>query len=187
MLRVMSDDRFVDHPAETRLLDYLVGDLPPSARSDVRRHVDGCRACRESLESLAHAVDDITQLPTTIIPHDQLRSPMTRRGVSSERRPALIGLLIAVAAAAVVTGILNLPSKPQPATQSFTVDRTAFDRLALDRRYPVLAYGPATRIVIVTPDELDDVATSLGQLAAGDFEVDLAVSPRSLPALAQVR
>ena len=52
-----------------RLLDEFVdGELDPSARARVQRHLDGCPACRESLRRLRMVMAEVGDLPVPALP-----------------------------------------------------------------------------------------------------------------------
>ena len=84
----------MNHPTNDELLLLAYGELPGSLISLVEAHVATCLACRETLAQLerGRAALDIAMPP--------------------RRRPAVVWATIAVAAAAVVAGVVLVSSGP---------------------------------------------------------------------------
>ena len=84
----------MNHPTNDELLLLAYGELPGSQISQVEAHVPACLACRETLAEFerARAALDIAMPP--------------------RRRPAVVWATIAVAAAAVVAGVVLVSSGP---------------------------------------------------------------------------
>ena len=62
-----------------RLLDeFADGELDPSARVRVQRHLDGCPACRESLRRLRMVMAEVGDLPALPLP-DRFPNRLTAR------------------------------------------------------------------------------------------------------------
>ena len=113
-----SRDRIPDHPEELELLDYLVGQLPPEASDDVRRHVATCRACRRTIADLELTVDELDRLPTVAIPHDA--SYASGQGRPQTRFRTYIPAIAIVIVAAVVLATVGVDRGSRPAPPSTT-------------------------------------------------------------------
>ena len=53
----------MEHPAHETLHDLLDGELSADAEADVRAHLDGCAACRETLRGFSSVVEGLGALP----------------------------------------------------------------------------------------------------------------------------
>lgn len=60
------------HPGEARLNDYLDGELDAPTAAEVRRHLDGCDACRDEVERLQRIVTAAAALADAIAPRRDL-------------------------------------------------------------------------------------------------------------------
>lgn len=60
------------HPGETRLNDYLDGELDAPTAAEVRRHLDGCAACRVEVDRLGRIIKAAASLEDAIAPRHDL-------------------------------------------------------------------------------------------------------------------
>ena len=68
-----------NHPGETRLNDYLDGELDARDEADVAAHLAGCASCRIELDRLSGIVDGAKQLADAIEPRRDLWSAIEAR------------------------------------------------------------------------------------------------------------
>lgn len=67
------------HPDETRLNDYLDGELDARAEAEVARHLAECESCRTELDRLRSVVDAAARLGDSIEPRRDLWSAIDAR------------------------------------------------------------------------------------------------------------
>ena len=68
-----------NHPDETRLNDYLDGELDARAQSEVVEHLGGCASCRVELDRLSELLAAAAQMPDAIEPRRDLWSGIDAR------------------------------------------------------------------------------------------------------------
>lgn len=71
---------------QSRLNDFVDGELPPAERSEVRDHLDGCELCRGELEGLVALLADARALPREVAPPRDLWDGIAAR--LQDRSPA---------------------------------------------------------------------------------------------------
>jgi len=177
-----SRDKLPDHPAELTLLDYLIGQLPPEASDQIRRHVSACRACRRTIADLSLTVDELDRLPTVAIPHDTLGFGIDRPA-SSRRLTRLLPALAVLLGAAAVLATLGVgrggsPRKSVPrtfhlqlgATEPPVIVSRIKNALPGDvmRDALILSPSPHRFVVVVRGGEVDRTVDALKRASAAD-------------------
>lgn len=170
------------HPTAVALLDYVVGELAPDASDDVRRHVDGCAACRERIVALASAMDELDRLPSV---------PPPTTGGRARRATRLVPILLLLAAAVGVIGLFEvggLTPAPTPPTSGRVVLETAAgdpsavvaDLLGgIPHRVTVDRDDPRHLVVLVAPGDAGVAAARIAATRSDDgrtYAVDVAES-----------
>lgn len=170
------------HPTSVALLDYVVGDLAPDASDDVRRHVEGCAACRERVVALASAMDELDRLPS--VPHAP--PPDLRRRAT---RIVPIALLLAAAVGVIALfEVGGLGPAPAPSASGRVVLETASgdptqvvaDLLGgVPHRVTVDRDDPRHLVVLVAPGDAEVAASRIAATRSDDgrtYAVDVAES-----------
>lgn len=128
-----------DHAWADRLLPWFVNNtLDEAERDRVRRHVDGCDACRASVSLLSTVQDSVRHATATpIVP-----TPQTRRLLENidtldrtgRRTRALTAVAFAASVAAVLVVTLLLPGREQAVTEPARYETTTspVQRVSMD-------------------------------------------------------
>ena len=130
------------HP-ESALVPYLRGELAGDELASVRRHLEECAQCRESMESLAstiqHVESHLSELPTPewIAYRSELRRKIAARSESRLRwwRPGFAWAGLATAGAAIAALVLFV-SRPD-----FRGVTPAVDQLAMEQQMSAADVG----------------------------------------------
>lgn len=171
------------HPTAVALLDYVVGELPPAASDDVRRHVAGCTECRERIVALASAMDELDRLPS-------LPPPATSGGV--RRATRIVPILLLLAAAVGVIALFQVggltPAAPPAMGGRVVLETASTDPAAvvadvlggLPHRVTVDRDDPRHLVVLVAPGDAEVAAGRIAATRSDDgrtYAVDVAESP----------
>ena len=108
-----------------QLSAYLDEELEPAGRAEVRRHVEGCPACRAELESLKRTIQVVGSLPRVAAPEsifEELKDQLARETLLApvempprtgrRRRVAALSGIMAAAAALLVAFIIFMQTPP---------------------------------------------------------------------------
>jgi anti-sigma factor RsiW len=178
-----SRDKLPDHPAELTLLDYLIGQLPPEASDQIRRHVSACRACRRTIADLSLTVDELDRLPTVAIPHDTLGFGVDRPPASRRLTRLLPALAVLLGAAAVLATLgVGRGGSPRKSAgdRTFHLQLEATDPPVIASRIKsalpddvmgdALIFSPVPHrfVVVVRAAEIDRTLAALEQAATAD-------------------
>jgi anti-sigma factor RsiW len=92
------------HPAESRLLALVDGELAAAEGEQVRRHCEGCAACAEAVRRFT----TVQEMIRTAAADGPLRStwPEVRKALDRQARPAFRPIFAAATTAAALAGVI---------------------------------------------------------------------------------
>lgn len=147
------------HP-ETELIEYLKDELPPAARDEIARHLDGCAPCRDTLADFRTLLARVatTEAPAVAWPRyrAELRRRLeerTARRWSWWRRPLPVAMSAGLAAAVLALVVL-MPSAWRDERRARSMDGlNGFDEVVLGTRLDLLRQYP----IVERLDMLEDL------------------------------